>query len=81
MGQEAEKEQRLKDFDGYQITEELCQAGGANPDWKFMHCLPRKQQEVNDEVRYPFSPTDQHVTLVSTFRVTGVLWTSFPRLP
>ena len=50
MGQEAEKEQRLKDFQGYQVTEQLCREGGANPDWKFMHCLPRKQDEVDDEV-------------------------------
>ena len=52
MGQEAEKAQRLKDFSGYQVTEELCREGGANPHWKFMHCLPRKQDEVNDEVFY-----------------------------
>ncbi|TFK85114.1 mitochondrial ornithine carbamoyltransferase [Polyporus arcularius HHB13444] len=52
MGQEAEKEQRLQDFEGYQVTEQLCREGGANPDWKFMHCLPRKQQEVDDEVFY-----------------------------
>ncbi|KAI9059365.1 ornithine carbamoyltransferase 1 [Trametes sanguinea] len=52
MGQEAEKEQRLKDFQGYQVTEELCREGGANPNWKFMHCLPRKQDEVDDEVFY-----------------------------
>ncbi|KAE9392767.1 ornithine carbamoyltransferase 1 [Gymnopus androsaceus JB14] len=44
MGQEAEKAQRLKDFEGY--------PGGANPNWKFMHCLPRKQDEVDDEVFY-----------------------------
>lgn len=52
MGQEAEKEERLKAFEGYQVTEELCRQGGANPDWKFLHCLPRKQQEVDDEVFY-----------------------------
>jgi len=52
MGQEAEKAQRLKDFQGYQITEALCREGGANPDWKFMHCLPRKENEVDDEVFY-----------------------------
>lgn len=51
MGQEAEKAQRLKDFEGYQVTEALCREGGANPDWKFMHCLPRKADEVDDEVR------------------------------
>ena len=51
MGQEAEKEQRMKDFAGYQITMDLMAAGKAHPDWKFMHCLPRKPQEVDDEVR------------------------------
>ncbi|KAH8921743.1 putative ornithine carbamoyltransferase [Atractiella rhizophila] len=50
MGQEAEKESRLKDFAGYQVTEELCRKGGAKKDWKFAHCLPRKPQEVDDEV-------------------------------
>ncbi|KAJ2915251.1 hypothetical protein MD484_g5167, partial [Candolleomyces efflorescens] len=52
MGQEAEKADRLKAFEGYQVTEALCREGGANPDWKFMHCLPRKQNEVDDEVFY-----------------------------
>ncbi|KAK7061967.1 Ornighine carbamoyltransferase [Favolaschia claudopus] len=52
MGQEAEAAQRYKDFEGFQVTEELCRAGGANPGWKFMHCLPRKQNEVDDEVFY-----------------------------
>ncbi|KAI0064840.1 ornithine carbamoyltransferase 1 [Artomyces pyxidatus] len=52
MGQELEKEQRLKDFQGYQVTEALCKEGGANPDWKFLHCLPRKQHEVDDDVFY-----------------------------
>ncbi|KAJ7044618.1 ornithine carbamoyltransferase 1 [Mycena alexandri] len=52
MGQEEEAAQRLKDFQGFQITEELCREGGANPDWKFMHCLPRKKNEVDDEVFY-----------------------------
>lgn len=50
MGQEAEKEQRLKDFQGYQVTEEMCREGGAKENWKFLHCLPRKQDEVDDEV-------------------------------
>jgi len=52
MGQEAEKEERLKAFKGYQVTETLCREGGANPDWKFLHCLPRKADEVDDEVFY-----------------------------
>ncbi|KAF8263599.1 ornithine carbamoyltransferase [Lactarius quietus] len=52
MGQEAEYEQRVRDFAGYQVTEALCREGGAHPDWKFLHCLPRKKHEVDDEVFY-----------------------------
>ncbi|PVG02445.1 putative ornithine carbamoyltransferase precursor [Serendipita vermifera] len=52
MGQEAEKAERLKAFKGYQVTEALCREGGAKKGWKFMHCLPRKQEEVDDEVFY-----------------------------
>ncbi|GHJ87468.1 hypothetical protein NliqN6_3870 [Naganishia liquefaciens] len=52
MGQEEEKAARLAAFEGYQVTEKLCAEAGAKPDWKFMHCLPRKQEEVNDEVFY-----------------------------
>ena len=50
MGHEAEKQKRLKDFEGYQVTTELGKL--AKPHWKFMHCLPRKPQEVTDEVFY-----------------------------
>jgi len=55
MGQEAEKADRLKAFQGFQVTEELCKAGGAKPNWKFLHSLPRKADlsgEVDDEVFY-----------------------------
>ncbi|KAG6833177.1 hypothetical protein H0H87_010565 [Tephrocybe sp. NHM501043] len=52
MGQEAEKADRLQAFEGYQVTEALCKEGGANPNWKFLHCLPRKPHEVDDEVFY-----------------------------
>merc|ERR1711939_774689 len=52
MGQESEKQQRLKDFEGFQITAELAKRGGAKEGWKFMHCLPRKPEEVSDEVFY-----------------------------
>ncbi|KIO17465.1 hypothetical protein M407DRAFT_246735 [Tulasnella calospora MUT 4182] len=50
MGQEHEKSQRLKEFNGFQVTEKLCKEGGANPNWKFLHCLSRKEHEVDDEV-------------------------------
>lgn len=52
MGQEAEKAKRLADFAGYQVTSEMATKGGAKPTWKFMHCLPRKPEEVADEVFY-----------------------------
>lgn len=52
MGDEASKEQRLKDFAGYQVTSEMAKMGGAKSGWKFMHCLPRKPEEVSDEVFY-----------------------------
>ncbi|KAF9315529.1 ornithine carbamoyltransferase [Podila horticola] len=52
MGQEEEKKQRIKAFQGYQLTTELINQSGAKPDWKFLHCLPRKQEEVNDDVFY-----------------------------
>jgi len=52
MGQEDEKSERLKAFDGFQVTEKLCKEGEAKSDWKFMHCLPRKSEEVDDEVFY-----------------------------
>lgn len=52
MGQEEESAKRLKAFAGYQITNELARRGGAKEGWKFMHCLPRHQEEVADEVFY-----------------------------
>ncbi|KAI9680590.1 MAG: ornithine carbamoyltransferase [Caeruleum heppii] len=52
MGQEDEKARRLKAFEGFQVTSELAQRGGAKKGWKFMHCLPRHPEEVSDEVFY-----------------------------
>ena len=52
MGQEEEKVARLEAFKGYQITDELVDGAGAKPDWVFLHCLPRKQEEVDDKVFY-----------------------------
>lgn len=52
MGQEEEKAARLKAFEGYQVTNAMVEAAGAKPDWKFLHCLPRHPEEVDDEVFY-----------------------------
>lgn len=52
MNQEEEKNARLKAFKGYQVTMDMAKKGGAKAGWKFMHCLPRKPEEVDDEVFY-----------------------------
>jgi ornithine carbamoyltransferase len=49
MGQEAEKQQRFKDFDGFQVDAKLMAV--ASPDAYFMHCLPaHRGEEVAAEV-------------------------------
>lgn len=47
MGQEHELEQRMNDFQGYQVNEALMQ--GAKKDTLFMHCLPaHRGKEVSE---------------------------------
>ncbi len=49
MGQEEETQKRLKDFQGFQINDELVQH--ANKDYIFMHCLPaHRGEEVTDSI-------------------------------
>ncbi len=49
MGQEDEKEKRLKDFQGYEINNELMSL--AKKDAIFMHCLPAyRGYEVSEDV-------------------------------
>ncbi|KAL4102221.1 hypothetical protein PRIC1_005966 [Phytophthora ramorum] len=50
MGQEEEAQKRLKAFAGYQVTNKMLEK--AADDHIFLHCLPRHQDEVNDEVFY-----------------------------
>lgn len=52
MGQEEEKNKRVFEFQGFQITKEMVAKSNPKPDWVFMHCLPRKPEEVDDEVFY-----------------------------
>ncbi len=49
MGQEGEKEQRLRDFAPYQVNAALFQQ--AAPEAIFLHCLPAKRgEEVHEDV-------------------------------
>jgi len=49
MGQEAEQEQRRRDFAGFQVDAELMAAAG--PEALFTHCLPaHRGEEVSTEV-------------------------------
>ncbi|KAM6143556.1 ornithine transcarbamylase, mitochondrial isoform 2-T2 [Erethizon dorsatum] len=50
MGQEEEKKTRLQAFQSYQITMKTAKVAAS--DWTFLHCLPRKAEEVDDEVFY-----------------------------
>lgn len=48
MGQEAEREARLKAFEGYSVDEALM---SVNPDAVFLHCLPaHRNEEATDGV-------------------------------
>lgn len=76
MGQEAEKEERLQAFQGYQVTEALCKEGGAKENWKFLHCLPRKSHEVDDEVSLILLLPRMQLRQFSNFDGVGVLRTS-----
>jgi len=49
MGQDAEREQRLKAFKGYQVDQRLIDV--ARPDVLVMHCLPaHRGEEITDDV-------------------------------
>jgi ornithine carbamoyltransferase len=49
MGQDAEKDQRLLDFQGFQVNKSLVALG--NPDVLVMHCLPaHRGEEISAEV-------------------------------
>jgi len=50
MGQEEEYAKRMKDFAGYQVNKSLMKK--ADPNAVFLHCLPRHQEEVTDDVFY-----------------------------
>jgi ornithine carbamoyltransferase len=52
MGREKEKIKRSEAFVRYRVTNELAKRGGADPNWIFLHCLPRYPEEVENAVFY-----------------------------
>ncbi|ORZ29596.1 putative ornithine carbamoyltransferase precursor [Catenaria anguillulae PL171] len=52
MGQEKESVERRKAFDGFKVTRSLMRQGGVKDKAGFLHCLPRKKDEVDDDVFY-----------------------------
>jgi ornithine carbamoyltransferase len=49
MGQEAEREERLKKFEGFQVNAALL--AKAPPHCKVLHCLPaHRGEEITDDV-------------------------------
>ena len=48
MGEEEQEKEKLKKFEKYVVTEELCE--NAKPDYVFMRCLPYKHKEATEEV-------------------------------
>ena len=50
MGEESQKEKKIKEFDGYQVNDDMMSRADSNA--VFLHCLPRKPEEVTDSVFY-----------------------------
>lgn len=50
MGQESETQEKLRKFQGFQVNSDLV--NHAASQYIFMHCLPRHEEEVTDEVIY-----------------------------
>jgi len=50
MGEESDYDKKIKEFEGYQVNMDLMNK--ANDDAVFLHCLPRHQEEVSDDVFY-----------------------------
>jgi len=49
MGHDAERERRLRDFEGFQVNGDLL--AGAAPDAKVLHCLPaHRGEEITEDV-------------------------------
>jgi ornithine carbamoyltransferase len=76
MGQEEEKAQRLKDFQGFQVNAQLLRASGK--DTYIMHCLPaHRGEEISDvidgknSVVYDQAENRMHVEKAILFKLLG----------
>jgi ornithine carbamoyltransferase len=72
MGQESDAAQKKVDFKGYQVDAALMAL--AQPHAVFLHCLPRKPEEVSDEVvRWQKFAVDYHQLIYLSSVSVGVL--------
>jgi ornithine carbamoyltransferase len=81
MGQEQEAKQRKEIFKGYQVNSDMMKV--AKKDAVFMHCLPRKPEEVTDEVFYsskslvlPEAENRMWTVMAVTLELLGHHWPS-----
>jgi len=79
MGQEEEAKKRKVDFAGYQVNTKLMDR--ANTNAVFLHCLPRKPEEVSDEVFYsekslvfPEAENRMWTVMAVTLELLGLTW-------
>eukprot|EP00596_Hydrurales_sp_CCMP1899_P010473 CAMPEP_0119033382 /NCGR_PEP_ID=MMETSP1177-20130426/430_1 /TAXON_ID=2985 /ORGANISM="Ochromonas sp, Strain CCMP1899" /LENGTH=320 /DNA_ID=CAMNT_0006990097 /DNA_START=146 /DNA_END=1108 /DNA_ORIENTATION=+ len=79
MGEEDQAKQKKIDFHGYQVNTSLFSL--ASPDCVFLHCLPRKQEEVTDEIFYsekslafPEAENRMWTVMAITMEVLGHRW-------
>jgi len=80
MGQEEEAKKRKIDFVGYQVNTNLMAC--ASKDAVFLHCLPRKPEEVSDEVFhskqslvFPEAENRMWTVMAVTLELLGKNWT------
>jgi ornithine carbamoyltransferase len=79
MGQEEEAKKRKADFAGYQVNGAMMSKADASA--VFLHCLPRKPEEVSDEVFYspkslvfPEAENRMWTVMAVTMEVLGKRW-------
>jgi ornithine carbamoyltransferase len=79
MGQEEEAVKRKKHFAGYQVNSNLMSRAAKGA--VFLHCLPRKPEEVSDDVFYsdqslvfPEAENRMWTVMAVTLELLGKKW-------